>query len=115
MKVGTERQFGWLKVIIGLVFLLNAADAVFTVYWVVGGDSWETNPLMELLLGIHPVIFVSVKLLLVALGSWLLWRYRRQRVAVIGLFCLFIVYYWLLIIHLHGFNLLVRPILFGPG
>jgi len=110
MKVGTEKQIKWMGTMIFLVFLLNAADAVFTVYWIVGAETWETNPLMDLLLGIHPVVFTAVKLLLVALGSYLLWRYRRQRAAVIGIFALFIVYYWLLIVHLHGFNMLVRPL-----
>jgi len=111
MKVGTEKQIKWMGTMIFLVFVLNAADAVFTVYWILGAESWETNPLMDLLLGIHPAVFVTVKLLLVALGSYLLWRYRRRRAAVIGIFCLFIVYYWLLIVHLHGFNMLVRPLL----
>ena len=113
MEIGTEKQIGWLRTMIFLVFLLNAVDAVFTVYWITGAESWETNPLMDLLLGIHPVVFVAVKLLLVALASVLLWRYRRQRVAVIGIFGLFIVYYWLLIGHLWGFNVLVRPFLVG--
>ena len=111
MEVGTERQIRWLGTMIFLVFLLNAADAVFTVYWIVGAETRETNPLMDLLLGIHPLVFVVVKLLLVAMGSYLLWRFRRQRVAVVGIFVLFIVYYWLLIVHLHGFNMFVRPLL----
>ncbi len=113
MKVGTEKQIGWMGKMIFIVFLLNALDAVFTVYWIVGKETSETNPIMDLLLGIHPIIFVAVKLLLVALGSYLLWRYRRQRMAVIGIFGLFIVYYWLLIWHLRGFNEFIRPLLMG--
>lgn len=113
MEVGTERQIRFLGTMIVAVFVLNALDAVFTVYWIVGVETWETNPIMDHLLQIHPIIFVAVKLLLVALGSYLLWRHRRQRVAVVGIFALFIVYYWLLVWHLRGFNELIRPLLFG--
>ena len=113
MEVGTEKQYAWMGTMLFIVFLLNAADAVFTVYWIVGKDSWETNPIMDHLLGIHPIVFVTVKLLLVALGSFLLFRYRRQRMAVVGIFGLFIVYYWLLIWHLRGFNEFIRPHLLG--
>ena len=113
MEVGTERQIRFLGTMIATVFVLNALDAVFTVYWIVGVETSETNPFMDHLLGIHPMVFVAVKLLLVALGSYLLWRHRRQRVAVVGIFALFIVYYWLLVWHLRGFNEFISPLLFG--
>lgn len=105
MEVGTPRQFKWLKGIIAVVLVLNLLDAVFTLVWVFGLEVDETNPVMAGLLEAHPVLFVLVKTTLVALGSWLLWRYRRRPLAVVGVFVVFLFYYWLLIAHLSAMNI----------
>ncbi|MBM4371127.1 MAG: hypothetical protein FJ098_05710 [Deltaproteobacteria bacterium] len=115
MRVGTDEQIRWLPGLIGAIFILNAVDAVFTVYWVLGKDTWEANPFMDELLARHPLLFLGVKLFLAAAGSWLLWRYRHRPLAVVGLFGLFIVYYWLLAGHLYMFGELVLPVLVRPG
>lgn len=104
MQVGTPRQFRWLKGVIASVLVLNLLDAVFTLVWVFGLGVEEKNPAMAGLLATHPVLFVLVKTTLVALGSWLLWRFRRRPLAVVGIFVVFLFYYWLLIAHLSAMN-----------
>ncbi len=109
MKVGTKRQFQWLKWIIGLTFLINAIDGVLTVYWVFSGHAQEANPIMDHLIEVDPVVFMAVKLTLVALGSYLLWRLRYKRVAVVAIFILFMVYYGILVYHTYAFSSFVYP------
>jgi len=101
MKVGSKLQLRWLSKVIWLVFVLNVFDALLTVYWVLAVGVEEGNPVMRALVGLHPAFFVAGKLSLVIAGSWVLWRWRRRRVAVVGIFGLFIVYYWILLYHLH--------------
>jgi hypothetical protein len=103
MEVGTRRQFEWLKLVLIVTFIINAIDGVFTVMWVLSGAAHEANPIMDHLLDSSPMAFMSVKLLLVALGTWLLWRFRRQRIAVIAIFFLFLVYYSILVYHFRAF------------
>jgi hypothetical protein len=45
------------------------------------------------LLGVHPLFFMAVKMALAALGIALLWRYRHNSPAVVGIFAAFILYY----------------------
>ncbi len=96
MVVGTARQYGWLNAIIKAVLVLNLADAIFTLVWVWAG-----------LVERQPVVFVAAKLGLTSLGSILLWRLRRHPIAVVGIFGVFLVYYWVLIYHLSYLSYLV--------
>ena len=48
-------------------------------------------------------------LTLVALGSYLLWRLRYKRVAVVAIFILFMVYYGILVYHTYAFSSFVYP------
>jgi hypothetical protein len=100
MVVGTARQYGWLNAIIKAVLVLNLVDAIFTLVWVWAGLATEANALMAGLVERHPVVFVAAKLGLTSLGSILLWRLRRHPIAVVGIFGVFLVYYWVLIYHL---------------
>jgi len=110
MKIGRPRQFKWLRWVIAFIFLLNAVDGALTVIWVLTGKAEEANPLMAELIDIEPVFFMVAKLLLVALGSFLLWRFRRQRAAVIGLFVLFIAYYFILVWHFKAIASIYFPL-----
>ena len=82
------------------IFLLNVVDGLLTLLWVGMGIAQEANPLMDLLIGFHPAIFMSGKLALVALGIALLWRHLRLGVTVVAIFLLLLVYYSLLLYHL---------------
>ena len=85
--------------IVASVLVLNSIDAVLTLTWVTVGIAKEANPLMDELLGRHPVAFVIGKMALVSSGSWLLWRRKDQPLAVVGLFGVFLVYYAILLVH----------------
>ena len=81
MEIGTPQQFRWLWGIIAGVLILNLADGVLTLHWYFSGGADEANPLMAVLISRHPVLFITAKTLLVALGILLLWRYRRKALA----------------------------------
>jgi len=104
MKIGDPKHFRWLEGIVAAVFILNVMDGVLTIVWYMTGRAEEANPLMAGAIGLHPVVFILLKIALVALGSVLLWRYRHRAMAVVGIFIAFIAYYWVLIYHLSAMN-----------
>ena len=113
MKVGEEKHFAWLRSIVGVVFILNVIDGVLTLFWVFTEKAEEANPLMAELINLHPVLFITGKMLLVLLGSLLLWKLRERPVAVISIFFVFMVYYFVLLYHLKAMNLQLVERLFG--
>ena len=104
-QIGTPQQFVWLRRIVLTVIVLNAIDAVLTLIWVWRGKAVEANPIMADLVHNNPLLFVIVKMALVALGTFFLWRLRRHRFAVVSLFAVFLVYYWILLYHLRAMNI----------
>jgi hypothetical protein len=113
MRVGTAEHFRWLDGIVRAVLVLNLLDALFTLLWVSAGLATEANVLLETLAHGHPVLFVTVKLGLVSLGSILLWWRRDRPLAVISLFAAFLVYYLILLYHVQYASLLARQLLRG--
>lgn len=112
--VGTAQHYHWLRGIVACVLVLNGIDAVMTVLWIQSGLAIEANPLVAQWVNSQPVVFAAGKLLLVSLGSWLLWKRRREPLAVIGIFTVFLVYYGILLIHLRAFRVaLVSDFLTG--
>ncbi|MBM4342198.1 MAG: hypothetical protein FJ100_02340 [Deltaproteobacteria bacterium] len=105
--VGTPQHYHWLRGIVACVLVLNGIDAVMTVVWIQSGLAVEANPLVAELVHTRPVAFAGGKLLLVSLGSWLLWRRRREPLAVVGIFAAFLVYYWILLVHLRAFRVVL--------
>lgn len=114
LRIGTPQHFGWLLGIVKVVLVLNLLDALLTLYWVRGGLATEANTLIDELVRESAVGFVSAKLALVGLGSWLLWNRRRHAVAVVGIFAVFVVYYLILLHHLQYASRLARHY-FGVG
>jgi hypothetical protein len=104
-QVGTPEQFRLLKGLVASIFLLNVLDGLLTVYWIFTGQAVEANPLMDNILHLSPGLFMAIKLGLVALGSVLLWRLRDNPVAVMSIFGLFMIYYFLLLYHLQHMEL----------
>ncbi len=82
------------------LFALNVADAVFTVGWIELRLAREANPFMAQPLGLGVPTFLAVKLGLVLLGLYLLYRRVEQRMAQVGLEILFLLYAALLCYHL---------------
>ena len=56
---------------------------------------------MAYLLEVSIALFFAVKLTLVSLGGYLLWRHRCRWLAQLGLVALFCVYLWVMVLHLN--------------
>lgn len=104
LKIGHHHHFKWLRGIIAVIIVLNLADAILTCIWLWSGAATEANPVMRMAAGLGPVAFVSVKLALVSLGTFLLWRLRYRAFAVVAIFALFLAYYFVLLYHLQAMN-----------
>ena len=111
--IGTEREFRWLRLIVGFIIFLNGLDAAFTLLWVNAGLADEANFLLRNLVNNHPLLFVVTKFALVLAGTYILWRNRYNKYAVGGLFLAFLVYYALLLYHLGYFSHLISRQIFG--
>ena len=91
---------GRLTLVAGAVIVLNLLDAIFTLFYTHGGYASESNPMMQVALAAHPVLFVLAKIGLVSLGVLLLWRMRHHRTAVLGLVGTSAAYALLVLYHL---------------
>lgn len=98
--VATPQHLQWLDSIVRAVIVLNLLDILFTLGWVGLGHVEEANVLLVNLVRNHPVIFVLAKISLVSLGSFLLWKHRGHPLAVVGIFLVFGMYYYILLYHL---------------
>ncbi|MCB1869355.1 MAG: hypothetical protein KDI43_12745 [Gammaproteobacteria bacterium] len=107
MVIGTREHYRWLRGMVIALVMLNAIDGVLTIVWIETGRFTEANPLMDLLLTNDPVLFISVKMLLVCLGILLLWRCRDSGLAVISIFFCFTAYCYVLTFHFDAFNRLL--------
>ena len=111
-RIGSPQHFRWLENIVKVLLTLNLLDAIFTMVWVTAGLADEANPLLATLVRDHPLVFTAVKLSLVGGGSWLLWQHRQRPLAVVGIFVVFLTYYFLLLFHLGYLSLIMGKELF---
>lgn len=72
-------------IVASVVVVLNQLDAVFTLLWVNLGVAREANLLWANLVDELPVVFMSMKLLIVSAGITVLYRLREHRLAHVGL------------------------------
>jgi hypothetical protein len=79
-----QRLFTFMRLLSALI-VMNVLDGFFTLVWVSTNQATEANPLMELTLDIHPVLFIVVKITLVYLGAIILMRYWEKAFAVLSL------------------------------
>lgn len=103
--IGTAQHFEWLGWIVKSIFVMNVLDAFMTLIWVYSGRAVEANTFIADLVHNFPQTFVLVKLLVVAFGSFLLWRLRKRPSAVIAIFAAFLAYYFLVVYHLKALDL----------
>ncbi len=108
--VATPQQLEWLDGMVKAVIVLNLFDIVFTLVWVGAGRAEETNLLLSSLVNELPVMFALVKILLVSFGSFLLWKHREHAFAVVGIFFIFFLYYYVLLHHLRFTSIFVGEI-----
>ncbi|MFH1728455.1 MAG: DUF5658 family protein [Pseudomonadota bacterium] len=104
-KIGKRIHFKYLKWIIVWTYIFNVLDGILTTYWVLTYKATEANPFMAFLITKHPILFIAVKMVLVVLGSILLWRLRRRPFAVIAIFGAFMLYYFIVLYHLQAMNI----------
>lgn len=91
-----------LKGVITALILLNALDGVLTINWVSHGIATEANPLMNILISTNPLLFMTIKLLLVSLGAYLLWCHRNKPLAVASLYFCVLAYSLVMVQHLNA-------------
>ena len=83
--------------------ILSIIDAVATLWGINLGLITETNPLMRLLIGIGPFVFVAVKLaypVFVGLFCWMI-RYKRPWASVFILWFAIAVYSVVAVVHFY--------------
>lgn len=114
-RIGTPEHYRWLRGIVSCVLALNVFDAFFTLLWVSTGVASEANELMAPLVEDAPALFVAVKLALVGMGTWVLWRRRDRPLAVIGIFGVFLAYYAILALHLDQLGAVLGRLLHTPA
>ena len=102
--VGTREHFRWVVSILQATVVMNVLDAIFTLVWVYTGKATEANPLMASIID-SPLLFISVKLALVSMGSFLLWRCHKKPFAIVGIVAVFLVYYSIILYHLRAWDL----------
>ncbi|MCH6581508.1 MAG: DUF5658 family protein [Gammaproteobacteria bacterium] len=105
--VATVQHLQWLDGIVKTVIVLNLLDILFTLAWVGFGHVEEANLLLIDLVRDHPILFVLAKISLVSLGSFLLWKHRSHPLAVVGIFLVFGLYYYVLLYHLRFTSVVV--------
>jgi hypothetical protein len=82
-----------------LLFLLNALDALLTIYWVRNGFATEGNQLMAGLLDMGNAPFLTVKIVVGALAAIVLSRWGNLKIAQYGLTVTLAIYLGLMGIH----------------
>ena len=100
-KVLNNQNKKFKGLIISLI-LLNVLDGMFTLVSVNAGLATEINPLMDILISTHPVLFMFTKMLLVYLGALLLWRYRDNAIATVSLYLCCVTYSFVILYHTAG-------------
>ncbi len=84
---------------IALLFLLNLADAVLTLFWVRNGFATEGNLLMAKLLDMGDGPFLFGKILVGVIAATVLYRFANMRLARYGLSLALVIYIGLMVIH----------------
>jgi len=80
------------------VFLMNVADAFFTMLWL-GRGGGEANPIMDFFLDIGPWAFLVQKCVVVGIWLVVLLVHKNFRFARIGLYVSLVAYAVLMIVH----------------
>ena len=82
-----------------LLFILNALDALLTIYWVRHGFATEGNQLMAGLLDMGNAPFLTVKIMVGVVAVIVLSRWKNLKIAQYGLSITLAVYLALMGIH----------------
>ena len=96
------RKDGNLKTILAGIVFFNLLDIVFTLVMIHLGFAVEANPFMLNLIEISELFFSAIKISLVSLCVYLLWRLREHDVARTASLICFFTYAILICYHLFG-------------
>lgn len=88
--VNNKTKFACFRWVLGAVFLFNIIDTFITLYVTQRGFV-ELNPVTRILL-YFPSVFAFVKITLVSLLLYLLWRKRAERLARVASWVAFGIY-----------------------
>lgn len=95
-----DKGNSWISLLLlGLLFGLNILDAFWTWVWLMTGIAEESNPLMAYAFELGSGQFILLKLLLVGLGSMLLWLRRDLKMAQRGIYVCLLSYTYVLFVH----------------
>lgn len=83
----------WAGLFLGSTLLFNFLDAILTITVVSLGLAAEANPLMAAALAQGPFVFSVVKFGAGTTSAWILWRHREQKLALVGIALVFLVYF----------------------
>lgn len=96
---GEQNSLIWHGRIVTAILVMNVIDGFGTLYWVCSGMAIEANPLMAILIDVHPSVFIIIKLSIVQLGVILLLRNCHRRAASISIKIAFAAYAAVVIYH----------------
>lgn len=82
-----------------LLFVLNLADALLTIFWVRTGAATEGNTLMALVMEAGDAPFLLVKLSVGTLAAYTLYRFSELALARRGLRLVLCLYLTLMLVH----------------
>ncbi len=91
--------------LLGLVNVLNVADYLLTLN-VLGAGGGEANPVMRSLFNLDPVWAAVFKVAAILLASWIVWRYRRYRLALQAALVMGTIFGLVLFYHILGVTVL---------
>ena len=89
---------------LSFIVVSNLIDAVATSVWVGTGLAEEVNPLMAWVLEMGAGKFILVKLILINLSVYLLWRFKDRILSKILVVPTFLIYVYVFLIHLYIFS-----------
>jgi len=71
-----------LFVVLILLNIFNLVDTTFTYVAFVHAGGVELNPLMKLALDVSPLFFIFLKIVLMSVATFYLWRHRMLKSAI---------------------------------
>ncbi|MCA9602508.1 MAG: DUF5658 family protein [Polyangiales bacterium] len=115
LTLGGLRRVRALKGLLVGTLLFNLLDLVLTLVVVLTGLAIEANPVMAEALDAGPLPFSLVKLALVSMGVWIIWRYRHRPAAVFAGGAVFAAYVFVLFVHMKGVHLASLAMVMVPN
>jgi hypothetical protein len=94
----SRKDYKFLVVLI-ILTILNTVDALATAFWIEHRLATEANPLMEYWLNISPSLFIGIKIVLVTICSYFLWKLRKRKLTYILLIPVILVYTYIFAKH----------------